>query len=74
MGDNRPTIPAGDIVRSLKLPGWLRWIMNLVKGVRVQAGPVDILLDKDHGGATPPRTGLDQPAKVEPPKPSRWPL
>ena len=74
MGDNRPTIPAGDIVRSLKLPGWLRWVMNLVKGVRVQAGPVDILLDKDQG-ATPPRTGLDRPAKFQPPKPggSRWP-
>ena len=75
MGDPRPEIPAGDIVRSLKLPGWLRWIMNLVRGVRVQAGPVDILLDKEPG-ATPPRTGLDQPHRIEPPKPGvgggRW--
>lgn len=67
MGDNRPTLPVGDAVRRMKLPGWLRWVMNLVKGTRIQAGPVDILLDQ-HGGATPPRTGLDQPAKFEPPK------
>lgn len=62
-----PELPVGDIVRSLRLPGWLRWVLNLVKGVRVQAGPVDILLDKEQG-ATPPRTGLDQPAKFEPPR------
>jgi hypothetical protein len=74
MGDNRPTIPAGDVIRSLKLPPWLRWILNLVKGVKIQAGGVDILLDQK-GGAMPPRTGLDQPHKLEPPKPGggRWP-
>lgn len=73
MSDNRPTIPAGAIVRSLRLPGWLRWVLNLVRGVRVQAGPVDLLLDQ-HDGATPPKTGLDQPAKFQPPKPGgRWP-
>ena len=67
MGDSRPTIPAGDIVRGLKIPGWLRAILNFVKGVRVHAGPVDILLDQ-RDGATPPRTGLDQPHKFDPPR------
>lgn len=72
MSENRPQIPAGDIVRSFNLPGWLRWLMNLVRGVKVQAGPVDILLDQKDG-ATPPKTGLDQPAKITPPRPGRWP-
>lgn len=61
-----PEIPVGDVVRSFKLPGWLRWVMNLVKGVRITRGGTTIVLsEKD--GATPPRTGLDQPAKFEPP-------
>jgi len=67
MGETRPTIPAGDIVRGLRLPGWLRWVMNLVRGVRIKAGPVDILLDQ-RDGATPPRTGLDQPHRLDPPR------
>jgi hypothetical protein len=62
------------MARRLKLPGWLRWVLDLVRGTRIKAGPVDILLDK-HDGATPPRTGLDQPASVKPPKiGGRWPL
>lgn len=61
-----PEIPLGDVVRSQKLPSWLRWIMNLVKGVRITRGGTTIVLsEKD--GATPPRTGLDRPAKFEPP-------
>lgn len=61
-----PEIPVGDVVRSFKLPGWLRWVMNLVKGVRITRGGTTIVLsEKD--GATPPRTGLDKPAKFEPP-------
>jgi len=68
-----PELPVGDIVRKLRLPGWLRWVMNMVRGVRVHAGGVDILLDQK-GGATPPRTGLDAPHRIEPPKPGgRWP-
>lgn len=64
---NRPTIPAGDIARKLKLPGWLRFVLDLFRGTRIQAGPVDVLLDESRG-ATPPRTGLDQPHKFEPPQ------
>lgn len=67
MGDSRPTIPAGDIARRFKLPGWLRWVLDLLRGTKIHAGPVDIQLDQDQG-ATPPRTGLDQPAPVRPPK------
>jgi hypothetical protein len=69
-----PEIPVGDVVRSLKLPGWLRWVMNAVKGLRITRGGTTIVLNEGHG-ATPPRTGLDRPAKVEPPKTGgRWPL
>jgi hypothetical protein len=70
MGDTRPTIPAGDIARKFGIPSWLRWLLDLVKGTRIQAGPVDILLDR-RDGATPPRTGLDQPAEDGG---GRWPL
>ena len=59
MPETRPTVPVGDVIRSLKLPPWLRWVMNLVRGVRIQAGPVDILLDED--GRPISRGPLDQP-------------
>jgi hypothetical protein len=62
-----PEIPVGDVVRSFKLPGWLRWIMNLVKGVRITKGGTTIVLSEEQG-ATPPKTGLDQPHQIEPPK------
>jgi len=62
-----PEIPVGDIVRSFKLPGWLRSIMNLVKGIRITKGRTTIVLS-ERDGATPPRTGLDQPHKFGPPK------
>lgn len=58
MGDSRPTIPAGDIARQFKLPSWLRWVLDLLRGTKIHAGPVDIQLDQEHG-ATPPKTGLD---------------
>ncbi len=62
----RPTIPAGDIARGFKLPGWLRFVLDLFRGTKIKAGPVDIQLDQ---GQTPtaPRTGLDQPHKFQPP-------
>ena len=61
-------IPVGDILRSLKLPGWLRSILNLIKGQKVRVGGTDILLGQKPGGATTPHSGLDQPHKIEPPK------
>lgn len=64
---DKPVIPVGDVVRQFNIPGWLRWLLNLVKGAKIHAGPVDIQLDQGQG-ATPPKTGLDQPAKFEPPK------
>ena len=69
-----PEIPVGDVVRSFKLPGWLRWFMNAVKGLRITRGGTTIVLNEGHG-APPPRTGLDQPASINPPKTGgRWPL
>ena len=62
-----PEIPVGDVVRSFRLPGWLRWVMNAVKGLRITRGGTTIVLNEGHG-ATPPRTGLDQPAPFNPPK------
>jgi len=62
-----PKIPVGDIIRSFKLPLWLRSIMNLVKGIQITRGGTTIVLS-ERDGATPPRTGLDQPHKFEPPK------
>jgi hypothetical protein len=62
-----PEIPVGDVVRSFKLPGWLRWVMNAVKGLRITRGGTTIVLNEGHG-ATPPRTGLDQPDSINPPK------
>lgn len=61
-----PDIPVGDVVRSFKLPGWLRAVMNALKGIRITRGGTTIVLS-ERDGATPPRTGLDQPAPVEPP-------
>lgn len=72
-----PEIPVGDVLRKIdKLPSWLKWILNLVRGVRITKGGTTIVLDEKHGsGATPPRTGLDQPAPFNPPKSGgRWPL
>lgn len=61
-----PEIPVGDVLRSVVKRGWLRKILDLLKGVRITRGGTTIVLsEKD--GATPPRTGLDQPAKFEPP-------
>jgi len=34
----RPTIPVGDMLQNVKLPGWLRWVLNLVRGVKITAG------------------------------------
>lgn len=62
-----PEIPVGDVVRSFKLPSWLRWLMNLVKGVKIRKGDTTIVLSEEPG-ATPPRTGLDQPHRIEPPQ------
>lgn len=62
-----PQIPVGDVLRSMKLPGWLRAILTLVKGTTFKVGGADILLDQAPG-ATPPKTGLDQPHRIEPPK------
>lgn len=62
-----PSIPIGDLLRSLKLPGWLRAILNFTKGRKVEVGGVDILLDQ-RSGATPPRSGLDQPHRIGPPR------
>jgi hypothetical protein len=65
-------VPAGDILRRLRLPSWLRWLLELVRGTRIQAGPVDVLLDER---PTPPRTGLDVPHQPKAPKVGggRWP-
>lgn len=66
-----PEIPVGDAIRKLKLPPWLRWIMNLVQGVRITKGSTVIVLDEK------PTPGLkqsyfdDTPAKVEPPQRGR---
>jgi len=57
-----PEIPLGDIVRRHKLPGWLRWIMGAVQGLRITRGGTTIVLS-ERDGATPPKTGLDQPHK-----------
>jgi hypothetical protein len=67
MSQDKPTIPVGDIARGLKLPGWLRWVLDLFRGTKIHAGPVDIQLDQAPG-ATPPRTGLDQPHQIRAPK------
>jgi len=61
-----PEIPVGDVIRSFKLPGWLRWLMNLVKGTKVTTGGVTVVLSETPG-ATPPGTGLDQPHVMKPP-------
>lgn len=58
MPDDHPVIPAGDIARKFNLPRWLRWILDLFRGTRISAGPVDIQLEQGQG-PTPPQTGLD---------------
>ena len=70
-----PEIPVGDVLRKIdKLPGWLKWILNLTKGIRITKGGTTIVLS-ERDGATPPRTGLDQPAKFNPPQAGgKWPL
>ncbi len=62
-----PDIPVGDVVRRFRLPRWLRWIMDRVKGLRIPVGGNVIVLS-DRGGPTQPRTGLDQPHRSQPPK------
>lgn len=61
---SRPSIPVGDALRKLRLPGWLRWLLNMVKGTKIQAGPVDIQLDQNQGPSTGP-SGM--PHKPGPP-------
>lgn len=61
-----PEIPVGDVLRSVVKRGWLRKILDLFKGVRITRGGTTIVLS-EREGATPPRTGLDKPAKFEPP-------
>lgn len=61
-----PEIPVGDVLRAVVKRGWLRKILDMLKGIRITRGGTTIVLsEKD--GATPPRTGLDQPHKFEPP-------
>ena len=55
----RPTIPAGDIARKLKLPGWLRWVLDLFRGAKITAGPVDIQLDEKPGAYPAGHSPLD---------------
>lgn len=57
MSETRPTIPAGDIARKFKLPRWLRWLLDLFRGVKFHAGPVDIQLAKKPGASTGPEAG-----------------
>jgi hypothetical protein len=63
-------IPLGDALRKwAKAPAWLRVLLEFVRGRKVEVGGAEILLDQDAaGGATPPRTGLDRPHRIEPPK------
>jgi len=61
-------IPLGDILRSFVKTGWLRKILDAVKGTKITTpGGTDILLDNDHvypSGQSPfDRT----PHKPEPP-------
>lgn len=61
-------IPVGDILRMFVKGGFLRKILDALKGTKITTpGGTDILLDQGQG-ATPPRTGLDQPHKFEPPQ------
>lgn len=58
-------IPVGDVLRSSsRLPGWLRFILNAVRGTKVRIGGTEILLDEQPAI----RTGLDKPHRLEPPK------
>jgi hypothetical protein len=61
-------IPVGDVLRSFVNPNsFLGRILAALKGTKITtSGGTEILLD-ERGGATPPRTGLDQPHKFEPP-------
>lgn len=62
-----PSIPVGDILRTFVKGGWFRRILDALKGTKITTpGGTDILLNEGQG-ATPPRTGLDQPHKFEPP-------
>jgi len=63
-------IPLGAVLRRIVRPdSWLGRILGLTQGTSIKVGGHDILLSEDQrGGATAPRTGLDRPAKFEPPK------
>ena len=61
-----PEIPAGDILRAFIKRGFLRKILDALKGIRITKGGTTIVLS-EKGGATPPRTGLDVPHRIEPP-------
>jgi hypothetical protein len=63
-----PTVPVGDILRAIIPTNW-KWVrraLEMVRGLQITRGGTTIVLS-ERDGATPPRTGLDQPAKVEPP-------
>lgn len=67
MSENRPTLPVGDALRAVIKGGILRKILDFLRGWKFRAGPVNVQMSQKHG-ATPPRTGLDQPAPFNPPK------
>lgn len=60
-------VPLGDILRAL-VPTrccWVRWLLERARGLTITSGGTTIQLN-ERPGATPPRTGLDQPAKPGP--------
>jgi hypothetical protein len=59
-----PEVPVGDILRSVVKKGWLRKILDLLKGVKITKGGTTIVLDERPtvGG----RSSLDQPHKPGP--------
>ena len=61
-------IPIGDILRAFVKPGsFFGRILAKLKGAKITTPRgTEILLDR-RDGATPPRTGLDQPHEFGPP-------
>lgn len=62
-----PSLPVGDVLRAFIKGGWLGRLLGALKGTSIKRGDWEIQLD-EKPGATPPRTGLDQPAEFKPPK------
>lgn len=59
--------PLGDILRSfISEKSFFGKLLRAVKGTKISVGGTDILLDQNNG-ATPPRTGLDQPHRFDAP-------